>query len=187
MIANNIIANNIIADEAFATTARHVHVLKKLFPLPMEGDLFDAEMALQGNQLDSINLEAHTLLLEFFPDTAIITIANWEKRLDITPASGDSLSVRQQRASTKYREIGGLSKDYFLGIAADMGFLIEIIRLQPIRCGVSECGDEFAIERIKFMWQVVIKTEGDIAISELETKFNTLKPCESVIEFIDET
>lgn len=166
---------------------QHKDVLKKSFPLPFEDDLFNAEMGLQGDILDEAGSKTYELLVEFFPISADATIEKWELRLNVKPDSGDDLATRQVRVAAKFSESGSLREDYFITIAIQMGFTIAIKQLQPFRCGISGCGHELAIERVKFIWRVTITVRGDIAISELKNRFNALKPAQTEIEFIDET
>lgn len=165
----------------------HKHILKKLFPLSFEDDLFDAEMALQGDLLDATERKIKELLVELFPNSADATIDEWESRLNVKSNSGDSLTVRQNRVAAKFSETGSLTEAYFILVAEKMGFTITIEQLQPFRCGISGCGHELGIERVKFIWQVIIINKNEIAILELENRFNSLKPAESVIAFIDKT
>lgn len=166
---------------------KHEHILKMLFPLSFEDNLFDSEMALQGDLLDGAEIKIKALLVEFFPNSADATIEEWESRLNVSPNSGDSLFVRQNRVAAKFSESGSLTESYFILVAGKMGFTITIEQLQPFRCGISGCGHELGIERVKFVWQVIITAKSDITISELQNKFNALKPAESSIQFINET
>ena len=106
----------------------HADVLRQLFPIDL-GGVFDADITLEGKQLDDAQLSAERLLREMMPQTSSDTIIDWERICGLTPVSGDTLQIRQVRVITKLRSRGGLSIPFFTAVAASMGYTVAIEEL----------------------------------------------------------
>lgn len=106
----------------------HKDVLKLLFPLELTG-VFDTDIALEGAQLDAAEQSADLLLREMLPQSASDTIADWERVCGVTPASTDTLQMRQARVISKLRERGGLSIAHYVALAATWGYTITVEEL----------------------------------------------------------
>lgn len=102
---------------------RHYYVLKKLWPLKqLDGDTnFEADMTIDGQNLDNAYDSGQALLREVFPDTSELLIADWERILGLSNASL-SLPDRQAAAKSQMAARGGLSRAYYIQQAASMGF-----------------------------------------------------------------
>lgn len=103
----------------------HSNLLKLLFPLEMGGD-FEAELGVEGRSLDLAQSRGETLLQEMLPHLAATLITSWERVCGLIPGSDDTLQQRRDRVVAKLRENGGLSRAYFIALAASMGYTIAI-------------------------------------------------------------
>lgn len=131
----------------------HEETLTLLLPVELTGD-HPADIALEGLELDAAQAEADRLLVEMFPDGAVDLLPDWERVYGLTPSATDPIQYRQARVIMKMRELGGLSRAYFIALAASLGWTITIDELTPFECGVDRCGDRLYIEAIRFIWRV---------------------------------
>lgn len=131
----------------------HEDVLNLLFPVDLVGD-HPADMALEGMELDAAQSEADRLLVEMFPDGAYDLLAQWERVYGLTPAATDPVQYRQNRVIQKMRDLGGLSRAYFIALSALFGWTITIDELSPFEAGVNRCGDRLYVEAVRYVWRV---------------------------------
>jgi uncharacterized protein YmfQ (DUF2313 family) len=174
--------------------------LKLLFPVELTG-VFDDDISLEGKQLDDAQASAEVLLQEMFADKAYNLLTDWERVCGLTPDADDPLQSRRDAVIRKLRELGGLSRDYFITLAASIGWTITIDEFQPFMAGWSRCGDALNIEEARWIWQVTaadpayysfrsgLSCSGERlgwnpSSGALETLFNELKPAHTYVTFI---
>ncbi len=174
----------------------HHDVLKMLFPLDL-GGVFDADITIEGKYLDNLTASADTLLAEMFPDTANVTIDDWERVYAIVPPDGATLAQREAAALQKVRaNLGYLTPAYFVSLAAAVGYTITIEELPPNSPG-------YGPESI-WIWRVhapisqkgIYFTAGDSSAGDLLTDWtgedileniiNNLKPAHTQVLFVYE-
>lgn len=101
---------------------------------------------------------AEGLLAGAFPGTATIMLAEWESTLglpdDCAIGEMDSISARQRAVVSKLISTGGLSRSYFINLAAAMGYTITITQFRQARAGMSVCGDALNGDEWPFTWQI---------------------------------
>lgn len=159
----------------------HKNVLKALVPLKIGGAL-ETDFVLEGAQLDDVSESAAELLLEKFPNTAALTINDWERICGLSAAASETLQARRDAVVTKLRSAGGLSRAYFINLAANMGYTITIdepfategphvwritVADQPI---YEFYADQSCAEELLLDWSTSTALEG---------LFNELKPAHS--------
>jgi uncharacterized protein YmfQ (DUF2313 family) len=172
----------------------HSDVLKLLFPLPVEADgVLADDFSLEGGQLDAAQSSAEALLLEAFPDQSTALLASWERVCGIVPGDDDPLQARRDAVVRILRSIGGLSRAYFITLAAVFGWTITIDEYLPFIAGWNRCGDYLYEEHVRWIWRVNVSGKavypfraGLSAAGErltwwvpntvLETLFEELKP-----------
>lgn len=177
----------------------YADTLKLLFPLELTG-VFEDDIALEGGQLDNAQASAEALLKEMFADQTYALLTDWERVCGLTPAVDEPLQSRRDAVIRKLRELGGLSRPYFIALAASIGWTITIDELQPFMCGWGRCGDRLNIEDSRWIWQVNAATPSYYAFRSglscsgerlgwapgagiLETLFNELKPAHTYVVF----
>jgi uncharacterized protein YmfQ (DUF2313 family) len=177
----------------------HADTLKLLFPAELTG-VFADDIALEGKQLDDAQASADMLLAEMFPDAAHDTLADWERVCGLIPAVDDPLQKRRNAVALKLRERGGLSRAYFIALAATLGWTITIDELMPFQCGWNRCGDALYIVDVRWIWRVNVSGQSVYtfqagiaatgerlcwwaAATDLETVFNNLKPAHTYVIF----
>ena len=179
----------------------HSDVLKLLFPLPVAlGGVYENDTLLEGLQLDRAQESAERLLAETFPDEAHDLLPSWERVCGVTPGTDDPLQTRRNAVIRQLRSAGGLSRAYFIDMAASYGWTITIDELLPFMCGWNRCGDTLYEEAARWIWRVNIPGQavysfrsGISAAGErltwwvpntvLEELFESLKPAHTYVIF----
>lgn len=175
----------------------HADTLKLLFPVEITGD-FAADIALEGAHLNNAQASADMLLLEIFPDAAYKTLADWERVCGLIPAVTDTIEMRRDAVIQKLCAKGGLSRKYFIDLAASLGWTITITELNSFMASWHRCGDKLYVVSARWSWQVNvfsavaymfragISCAGERLgywkpTAQLETLFNELKPAHTFV------
>ena len=91
--------------------------------------------AFQRSDDDAINLIAGA-----FPPTATSMLPEWEATLglpdDCAIGEIDGVSDRQRMVVAKLISTGGLNRDYYIRVAAALGYTITITQFRPAMCGL---------------------------------------------------
>lgn len=154
--------------------------LKQLWPVSPEG--LDDDLLVPGDRLGAIRVLIQGLTAEMHPETADYLLPAWERRYGVVPQEGDSLAVRRARVLARKRATGGLSREYFTGIAGAMGYTVTITTpYRPFICGESVCGDLLSSEDLGLLWVVSVDAGGPV--EELENLFMELSHPRVGMEF----
>jgi uncharacterized protein YmfQ (DUF2313 family) len=126
------------------------------------------------------------------PQTASMTITDWERVCGLIPESADTLQMRQARVVSKLRDRGGLSIPFYVALASDFGYSVII---EELLSGTDDLGDEGM-----FRWRVIFQNtpmfffragqsragdrlvDGPLA-DALEGLFTELKPAHTQVIF----
>jgi len=177
----------------------HKDAIRLLFPVELTG-VFDDDITVEGQILDEVEAQAEELLEEMMPDRTVKLLTDWERVYGLTPSSDATLQSRRDNVVRKIRERGGLSRVYFIALAAAMGYTITIEELQPFMAGWGRAGDPLYEEEVRFIWRVCVagqalyyyraglSTGGERllwwpSVTALEDLFNDLKPAHTFIIF----
>jgi uncharacterized protein YmfQ (DUF2313 family) len=143
----------------------------------------------------------NTLIAEIFPCSTVDLLSEWEDTLGLpNPCTGPLGNLQQQQAAVcaKFVARGGQSKDYYIAVAAKLGFTITITKFAPFRCGINRCGDNLYGSGWAHVWRITaisgliyfrtgISTAGDRLRSWgnrlLECVMNELKPAHTILLF----
>jgi len=131
----------------------HTEALTLLFPAELDG-VFAADTALEGAALDAARDNAELLLAEMHPDGSASLLDSWERVCGIDPEDATALMARQDAVLHKLRELGGLSRAYFIALAAYYGWAITIDELLPFMTGIGRCGDRLYENEVRWIWRV---------------------------------
>ena len=97
------------------------------------------------------------LIAEIFPCSTTELLPEWEATLGLPdPCIGELSTVQQRQTAvcTKFCARGGQSKDYFIALAASIGYTITITEFAPFRASVNRAGDPLNSEDWAFYWQI---------------------------------
>lgn len=178
----------------------HSQALQALIPLEL-GAVQQADVVVEGRQLDRSEADATLLLREMFPDNTVDYLTTWEKLLGVIPASDAKRSERINEILYRLRSLGRLDIQFFIDIAATVGYAITIIELKPLMAGWAQSGQEVMAEYVRWIWCVTISDgftqyarAGAAAAGEpiewyrdkrhLDDIFNDLKPAHTLVIFV---
>lgn len=131
----------------------HADILKLLFPAEIVGE-FAADIETEGAGLDAAQVSAEDVLKEMFADVTYRLLTAYEYTYGLTPGEGDPLQVRRKTLLNKMRGLGGLSRAYFIELAASYGIEITIDEFMPYMCGWDRAGETLNPEEVIWLWQV---------------------------------
>ncbi len=143
---------------------------------------------LMGIAAESARFEELTLALidEADPRTTSDLLDEWEAWVGLpdpcVPPSV-TLSDDERRANivARLQAVGGQSRQFFIDLAASLGFTITITEFTTFQVGVSGAGDPVGGTAWVYAWQVNTATDPDSPI--LECLFHRLAPAQTVVTF----
>ncbi|TCS38471.1 uncharacterized protein YmfQ (DUF2313 family) [Paucimonas lemoignei] len=164
--------------------SRHADLLKLLLPseaYDKSGAALTADVEGVGNQLDGFQLLVEAILLEIDPRTTSMLLPDWERVYglpDECRGAVETLADRRNRLAAKVAETGGISKSYFIRLAAALGYPnVTITKFKPTNCEMS-CEGAFRDESWRFAWQMNVPGQTDI-----HTQFSAESSCEEPVDF----
>lgn len=183
----------------------HSQILKYLLPpvaYDPNGCQLSAELYAEGAAIDAALTYGDSLLNEFFPDACMATLPDWERAYglpDSCQATTQSITERRAALVAKVRASGGLSKQYFRQLAADLGYTgVAIDEYRPTTCD-DNCGVALLDDNWRAAWYVnspdaslhVIANcddavEGALDVYKtgpLECMVSRLKPADTTVVF----
>jgi uncharacterized protein YmfQ (DUF2313 family) len=131
----------------------HADTLKLLFPVELTG-VFDDDIELEGMHLDAAQASAECLLNEIYADQTYSLLTDWERVCGLIPATDAQLQGRRDAVVQKLRDIGGLSRAYYISLAATLGWTITIDEYLPFMSGWARSGDVDYDEDVCWIWRV---------------------------------
>ncbi|MGC8341860.1 YmfQ family protein [Pantoea ananatis] len=165
-----------------------------------EHKTLNAEITAEANAFSLLSSSADEVSGAVTPLFSDGLIGDWERVLELTPGEDDSWQQRLESVLLKLAETGGLSRAYFIKLAATAGYTITINEFEPFRAGTNRAGDILYVPEIIYVWAVHVKssvtvyyfragvslpgerlaTYGD---KVLETIFENLKPAHTFCYF----
>lgn len=118
------------------------------------GKILSAELQAEANLMDGVLLSGARVLGSVTPFYAYTTLSDWERVYDVVPRSDSTFQERRSNVLAKMAATGGLSRDYFINLAASMGYTITITEPSAFQVGVNRCGDTLYVEGMRWVWQV---------------------------------
>ncbi|WP_437612004.1 YmfQ family protein [Erwinia sp. V71] len=127
-----------------------------------EQSVLNAELTAEGEVFRLAEYSSENVLGAVTPFTAGALLSDWERILELTPGDGDAYQQRLEAVLIKLAETGGLSRAYFIRLAATAGYTITIDEFEPFRAGVSMAGDIVYVEEIIWVWAVNVKSSVSV-------------------------
>lgn len=168
-----------------------------------EQKTLNAELTAEGNTFEKTDATANNALDGVTPLFSGNLLNDWERVLDLTPGDDASLQQRLEAVLIKLAETGGLSRAYFIKLAATAGYTITIDEFEPFRAGTNRAGDVLYVPEIIYVWAVNVSSSVSVYYFRagaslpgerlstfgdkiLETIFENLKPAHTYCYFIYE-
>jgi uncharacterized protein YmfQ (DUF2313 family) len=127
-----------------------------------------------------IDDELAAVLAQAPPWESLDMLPDWERVLAI-PASG-SIPDRQAAVGAKIADQGGCSRDYFVALAATLGYDITITEYLPWRVGIATCVDPLIGIRWQSTWTVTYASGPRDAL--LKATLIAARPAHTCIHFV---
>ncbi|WP_299374822.1 putative phage tail protein, partial [uncultured Kiloniella sp.] len=195
-----------------ATLDLYVSHLQRLLPQGMawpREQLSSLTKLISGmaGELTRVHNRAFNLIEEADPRTSIELLPDWERvtGLPDSCSAGIATTFQERRSAVvnKLNERGGQSVPYFQGIAARLGYSIELIEYKPFIFGISQLGIKTldGPDDVRFSWRVNVTeprvTWFRMGVSELgidplakidraedlECRLHKLKPAQTNLYF----
>lgn len=102
------------------------------------------------------------LIDQIFPCTTTELLPEWENTLGLPDPCIGVLSTLQERTAAvcaKFAARGGQSMEYFIRLAASMGYQIDIEQFAPFRASINRVGDPLFDEAWAYAWRIVVQAE----------------------------
>lgn len=145
------------------TAAEYREQLKQLLPpgqaFPRDPgttlhDLLDG----MSKELARVDERGFAMPLEANPSTTNELLSDWERVAGLPDrCSGvleETIQGRRNALLAKLASTGGQSAEYFISIAAALGYQVTITEFRPFRVGVSKVGEALTNGDWQFAWQV---------------------------------
>ncbi len=155
-----------------------------------------------AEELARIDMRAIDLLNEILPSSTVEMLSDWERVAglpDPCVPEGQTLQERRSALLSRLAGTGGQSREFFIELAAYLGFTITITEFRPFRAGVSRVGDALYNDDWRHAWRInapettIIEFRvGVSAVGEplrkwgnelLECALNRIKPAHTVLLF----
>lgn len=184
----------------------YLELLKLLLPHGVYAEdaasLHVKDLAVVAAALDRTQANADDITEdEIYPDRVDELLPEWERVYGITPDTDSPRQSRIDNLMASVSAVGGQTKDYFIELAARLGYTVTIEEFEPFMAGWSEAGDKVYVEDIVYCWQVNVVDSGiksyffEAGISDagdllnwfsdafIEGLFNRLKPAHTAVVF----
>ena len=125
-----------------------------------------------AHELACLHARALDLIREADPRTTLEMLPDWERALGLPSiCTGPLPTVDERRLAvvTRLTEVGGQSPQYFIDLAASMGFDVDVIEYGPFQVGQSEVGD--ALTNGQKPFQVGISHVGEALTNNVDWLF----------------
>lgn len=106
-----------------------------------------------------LHLRAENLLVDAFPCSTLELLPEWEASLGLPdPCTGPlaTLQERQAAVCAKFSARGGQSKEYFIRLAASLGYQIRIDTFKPFYASEGRAGDPLYSEAWAYTMRVTV-------------------------------
>lgn len=167
------------------------------------GTSLDALLDAMSQELARIDARADSLTREAIPSATSELLTDWERVAGLPdPCVTDEEQTTQQRRNALVSKLagrGGQSPDYFVELAAALGYEVTITEFRPFRAGLSNAGDLISNGDWIFTWRInapavtIIEFRaGQSAVGEplrswgndlLECRLNHFKPAHTILQF----
>jgi uncharacterized protein YmfQ (DUF2313 family) len=124
----------------------------------LESDsVLSAFMLAVAEELARVDGRAEDLMRELDPRTTTELLPDWERVMGLPdPCVSAAQTIQERRAAivAKLTTIGGQSRQFFIGLAAALGYVITITEFNPFLAGHSVAGDALTNGDWQHAWQV---------------------------------
>lgn len=110
-----------------------------------------------ADEFEVLDGAAESFLEEFYPDTTTQFLPDWERVSglpDECSGLAATIALRRKDLISRLTSVGGQTPQYFIDLAAELGYTITITEFNPFRASISAAGDACYSEEWQNVWQV---------------------------------
>jgi uncharacterized protein YmfQ (DUF2313 family) len=142
--------------------AAYARQLKQLLPLGVAWNLESGSVLSKlllglADELARVDARGETLINEWDPRTTLELLEDWERVLGLPDGCllqlPDAIGERQVLATQKAIAVGGQSRQFYIDLAATLGYVVTITEFRPMRVGFH-AGDRCLGTDWAHAWQV---------------------------------
>ncbi|QBY56160.1 YmfQ family protein [Cupriavidus oxalaticus] len=186
---------------AVRTEAEYLQALASLLPpgpawSEDQAAAVHAVLAGLAPEFARMDARADDLLREADPAGVTELVPDWERVMQLPdPCFGNAPTFLDRQAAVRDRlgASGGQSRGYFKGVAARLGFDVEIQENRPLRTGIGRIGERLCSRDMSFVWHVIEKPPAGPALPDMdavyaaraaiECVFGRFKPAHTEVRF----
>lgn len=118
----------------------------------------------------------NSLIASIFPCSTVELLPEWEATLGLPDPCIGVLPTTQERTAAvcaKFTARGGQSVEYYIHLAASLGYQIEIVQFRPFEASISSVGEPLYDEAWAYAWRIIAQT--DTAITYFRASESTVQ------------
>lgn len=123
-----------------------------------DGSSINDLLVAMAEEFARVDVRSDDLHDEADPRTTVELLADWERiaGLPDTCLAGATQTMQERRAALVQRltQQGGQSRQFFINLAASLGYTVTITEFRPFRAGISLAGDALTNGDWIFAWRV---------------------------------
>lgn len=153
---------------------------------PIRDQLFDG----LGAELARVDVRVAEFLAESDVRTTTELVEEHEYEYGIPDglitADGKTLAERRDQLLMRVRSLGSLHKQYYIDIAAALGYTVHVDEFTPAWSGIAGAGDPCGDQQVMFYWRVNVHYDFNNPFTNydnLQYILNKLKPAHTVVIF----
>lgn len=169
----------------------YYRLLRALFPRGRAWDTgtgtFKELLEGKAVELSRVDARMDDLLVERDTRTATELLGEHEADFDLPdsclPIDG-STSARRQALTSRMMQLGSLRPNYYIDIAAALGFTVTIEQFTPAWCGIATAGSACGDQNVIFKWMVDVtwnRSAPKYAEDGLICVLSRIKPAHTVL------
>ncbi|PJG83760.1 YmfQ family protein [Caviibacterium pharyngocola] len=147
----------------------HKTTLSQLYPpiaYDVNGERFLMQCEVDGNAFDRLQSSAETLLQALHPQDSGTMLADWERLCGLKIDLSKNYQDRVKRVIIQLNAMGGLSIPYFIQLAEQIGYQIQIKEFSALQNDLPALGDvaqfnEVSSDHFIFIWRVTVLNGDD--------------------------
>ena len=112
-----------------------------------------------------LNARATNLIIDSFPCSTVELLPEWEASLGLPdPCTGPlaTLQARTAAVCAKFAARGGQSQEYFIRLAASLGYQIEIETFKPFYASQGYAGYPCYDEQWAYCWRIIVQGDDTV-------------------------
>lgn len=172
-----------MSSEAYASQIAALLPAGSLWTALRRGQVFNWLLLALADGFARFHARVDQLYLDVFPPTSSELLPEWEASCGLPDgclAGGGSIEQRRNAVSARLTSVGGVSRSYFIGVAAKLGFTITVEDIAPAAWRIHAPAETITEMTCNDTCNDALRTWGN---EQLECTFNRIKPAHTELLF----